>query len=308
MVTLRPPQGKTTVTEEDIANVMSPSPRVQAMTRRIFGNARALNPFVDLYRPYIDGVEMLPADGRFLLVGNHTSFGIAEVFFIPYVVHRELGVRVRPLAERRIAAMTGIQGDLLAAFGGVLGHPETAAELMRHGETVLVFPGGGREMSKFKGEEYRLKWDGRSGFARVAIANDYPIVPVGLVGGDDVYRSLATRDGLLGKLSQALSSRLTGEPDMAMAPVRGIGPTMIPRPQRMYLRFGTPIDTTRPSRTRATAWEAAVKERTQSGLETILRDLQELRQTDPYQSLNPLAWRTARMPGPPQIGGAGFIS
>lgn len=275
---------------------MSPSPRVQAMTTRIFANIGAVDPVIDLYRPYVDGLENLPRDGRILLVGNHTAFGIAEVLFIPYFVHRELGIRVRPLAERGLAAASGLHGDLLAAFGGVVGHPETATELMRHGETVLVFPGGGREIPKFKGEEYQLKWHGRSGFARVAIANGYPIVPVGLVGGDDVYRSLATRDGIVGRLSRSLSSRLTGREDMAMPPVRGVGPTLIPRPQRMYLRFGALIDTKRPPRTPAPAWEAAVKVRTQTELEAILADLQMLRADDPYRTLSPLAWRSARMP------------
>ncbi|MCW2653506.1 MAG: hypothetical protein JWR32_4482 [Mycobacterium sp.] len=44
-------------------------------------------------------------------------------------------------------------------------------------------------MPKFKGEEYTLRWQGRSGFARLSLRHNYPIVPVGLVGGDDVYQS-----------------------------------------------------------------------------------------------------------------------
>ena len=59
---------------------------------------------------------------------------------------------------------------------------------MRHNETVLVYPGGAG-VAKFKGEQYRLRWEGRSGFARVAIESDYPIVPVGLVGDDAVARA-----------------------------------------------------------------------------------------------------------------------
>jgi len=44
----------------------------------------------------------------------------------------------------------------------------------------------GREIGKFKEEEYRLRWEGRSSFAQVAMGSNSPIVPVGLVGGDDV--------------------------------------------------------------------------------------------------------------------------
>lgn len=274
------------------------SGRVQALTRAIFAVADRVAPLVDLGRPYVDGLENLPRDGRFLLVGNHTAFGMAEVVLIPYFVHRELGVRVRGLADRQaLGDARGLAADLLAAAGAVIGEPEVGARLMRQGETILVFPGGGREMPKFKGEDYQLRWEGRSGFARLAIAHDYPIVPVGLVGGDDVYRSLVERDSLWGRVSRAVSPRLLGRPDVAIPLIRGVGPTLIPRPQRMYLRFGTPIETARPARVASQKWEATVKERTQTALEVVLADLQELRKTDPYRNLSPLGWADAALPG-----------
>jgi 1-acyl-sn-glycerol-3-phosphate acyltransferase len=184
----------------------------------------------------------------------------------------------------------------MEAAGAVVGDPETGAELMRQGETVLVFPGGGRDMLKFKGEEYQLLWQGRSGFARLAIAHDYPIVPVGLVGGDDVYHSLVERGGTWERMTRGLGERLHGVTGVGIPLMRGIGPTMVPRPQRMYLRFGSPIDTTRPARTPAAQWEATVKEQTQTALEEILDDLRTRRENDPFRNLNPLAWRRALRP------------
>jgi len=213
-------------------------------------------------------------------------------------VHRQLGVRVRGLADKGFGDMRGLAADVLAAAGAVVGVPENGAELMLNDETVLVFPGGGREMPKFKGEEYQLRWGGRSGFARLAIAHDYPIVPVGLVGGDDVYHGLVERDSALGRLGLFVGERLGGRPGMAIPPIRGLGPTLIPDPQRMYLRFGTPIETSRPARVKAATWEIEVKERTQTALETVLADLQDVRETDPYRNLNPFAWARAVRPEP----------
>lgn len=279
----------------DVAAVMNHPPRVRVLKRVLGAVADGIDPVVDLVRPYIDGLHNLPADGRFLLVGNHTQGG-AEALLIPYAVRREIGVRVRPLADRQFGQMRGLPGDLLAAFGGVVGAPETARELMHHDQTILVFPGGGREIPKFKGEEYKLRWQGRSGFARIAVENGYPIVPVGLVGGDDVYRSLTTRDSAWGRFSQAMSGRFGGRPDMAMPLMRGIGPTLIPRPERMYLRFGKPIDTTTPLGIDAAGWADEVKRRTKTALEQILDDLLSLRETDPYRSLNPLGWTRAARP------------
>ncbi|OBF61735.1 hypothetical protein A5753_17275 [Mycobacterium sp. 852002-51971_SCH5477799-a] len=74
---------------------------------------------VNLSRPYVDGLENLPPDGRFLLVGNHTQLG-SEVFLIADAVRRGIGTRVRPLADRNFARLRGLPADLMAAFGATL--------------------------------------------------------------------------------------------------------------------------------------------------------------------------------------------
>jgi 1-acyl-sn-glycerol-3-phosphate acyltransferase len=282
-------------TPVNIDAIMNQPGRVRALRRVVETVGDGLGPLVDFYRPYVDGLQHLPRDGRFLLVGNHTQSG-AEVFLISYFVRRAIGTRVRPLAERGMGRMRGPAGDLVAAYGAVVGAPETARELMRHNETILVFPGGGREMAKFKGEEHTLRWQGRSGFARLSVENNYPIVPVGLVGGDHVYQSLTAREGRWGRLSQGLSEKLSGRTDMALPIVHGIGPTLIPRPQRMYLRFAAPIDATKPARVSEEKWVAAVKQNTQESLEQTLADLMAIRRSDPYRALNPMAWRAAAQP------------
>jgi 1-acyl-sn-glycerol-3-phosphate acyltransferase len=279
----------------DLTTIMRPTRRVRALRWALDTVTDRLRPVMDLTRPYVDGLEHLPADGRFLLVGNHTQAG-SEVFLISDAVRQAIGTRVRPLADRNFGRMGGLPGDLLAAYGAVVGDPEAARELMAHDQTILVFPGGGREIGKFKGEEYTLRWQGRAGFARVSVENGYPIVPAGLVGGDDVYRSLTTRDSAYAKFGEALGRRLHGRPDMAIPLLRGIGPTLIPRPQRMYLRFGSPIDTSRPLGVRPQEWVTIVKEQTQRAVEQILADLRQLRGTDPYRGLNPLARRDATIP------------
>jgi 1-acyl-sn-glycerol-3-phosphate acyltransferase len=279
-------------TDINIDAIMSPPARVQTMRRAVDTLQDGLAPVVDLYRPYVDGLATLPEDGRFLLVGNHTQFGV-EAILIPHYVRRAIGTRVRPLADRRMGQMRGAAGDLFAAYGAVVGAPETARELMRHNESILVFPGGGREIAKFKGEENTLRWDGRNGFARVSVENNYPIVPVALAGADYAYRSLITRDGRWGRLSQTLSEKLFGQRDMAFPLLHGVGPTLIPRPQRMYLRFAEPIDTTKPARVSEQKWVATVKQQAQESLEQAMADLLEIRSNDPYRELNPLAWRAA---------------
>lgn len=276
----------------DIDTLIDQPDRIRLMRRAIEVTADSIGPLVDLYRPYVDGLENLPRDGRFLLVGNHSQFG-SEAFLVPYLVRRELGVRVRPLTDRQFGKMPWPVTDLLAAGGATVGAPESTRELMRHNEPILVFPGGGQEIPKFKGEENILRWKERAGFARLAVENDYPIVPVAMVGGDDVYRSITTRDSAWGRFSTRLMERISGRPEMAMPLVRGIGPTLIPRPQRMYVQFGAAIDTVQPNGISNEKWVAEVREQTKDSLEDSIAGLLKLRADDPYRELNPFAWSGA---------------
>lgn len=279
----------------DTDAILNQPPRVDALRRAVETVADAVTPAIEAYRPYVEGLENLPRDGRFLLVGNHTQVSV-EALLIPFHVRRVIGKRVRSLTDRQFGRMRGPARDLLAAAGALVGAPEPVRELMCRNEPILVFPGGGREIPKFKGEEYTLRWQGRAGFARLAVEHQYPIVPVGLVGGDDVYRSLSRRGGSWERFSAALTRRLAGPPDMVMPLQHGIGPTLIPRPQRMYLRFGAPIDSTKPARVSSEKWVATVREKTQRSLERILAELLDVRAEDPYRHLNPLAWRRAAAP------------
>lgn len=279
----------------DVDSLMDPPGRIRSLRRAAETVADAAAPLVDLYRPYVDGLDNLPRDGRFLLVGNHSQWG-AEAFLIPYFVRRELGTLVRPLTDRGFGKMPFPMGDLMAAFGATVGAPESARELMRHDQPILVFPGGAREIAKFKGEQNTLRWADRAGFARLSVEHDYPIVPAALIGGDDVYISLTGRDDLWGRVSRGLAEKLGGKPDMAMPLLRGVGPTLIPRPQRMYLRFAAPIDTTKPAGVDEQEWVATVRDETKKTLERALEDLLAIRAEDPYRELNPLAWRRAARP------------
>lgn len=281
-----------------IAMIMNPSARVRSIRGLIGKVFDGIEPLINLYRPYVDGLECLPRDGRFLLVGNHTQSG-AEVWLTSYFVRREIGTLVRPLAVRMMGDLPGLLGDVFSAYGAVVGAPETAQELMRHDQSILVFPGGGREIAKFKGEEYMLHWEGRAGFARLSVQNQYPIVPVALVGGDDVYKSVISRTSRLGQLNTEIYDKLTGRRDMAPPIGRGVGLTPLPHPRRMYLRFAQPIDTRRPKDVPADAWVTEIKNATQTALESALADLLSRRRADPYRELNPLSWRNA-IPSPGQ--------
>lgn len=114
---------------------------------------------------------------------------------------------------------------------------------MTGGENILVFPGGGREVAKRKGDNYQLIWKNRMGFVRLAIKHGYPIVPFASVGAEESLDILIDCDSTILAPMRLAFERVSGSPDL-WPPVRGIGPTPIPRPERQYYWFGFPIPTT----------------------------------------------------------------
>jgi 1-acyl-sn-glycerol-3-phosphate acyltransferase len=120
---------------------------------------------------------------------------------------------------------------------------------MEAGEHVMIFPGGGREALKRKGEAYQLQWKQRTGFVRFAVQYGYPIIPFGSVGGDNSFSILLDGNDILkSRLGKFLESKGVIQKyfkggDLIPPIVRGIGPTMIPRPEPFYFSFGEPIDT-----------------------------------------------------------------
>jgi 1-acyl-sn-glycerol-3-phosphate acyltransferase len=155
----------------------------------------------------------------------------------------------------------------------VRGTRENVRALMRTRQTILVFPGGGREVNKQRGQQYQLLWRERIGFARLAIEQGYPIIPFAAVGADDMLDVIVDqRTPVYGEFSR-LYQKLLGFPTPPI--VRGVGVTPIPRPERLYFWFGEPIDT----RGRGTGWEdtAAARELRDEVRGAVLDGIQFLR-------------------------------
>ena len=136
-----------------------------------------------LFRPYITGVENLPAEGGAILAGNHTTF--LDNFMIPLVVPR----RVTFLAKSDYFTRRGLKGKLQKSFfSGVgmipldrSGGKASAAALgtglrvLQDGELLGLYPEGTRSPD---GRLYR----GKTGVARMALEAGVPVIPVGLIG------------------------------------------------------------------------------------------------------------------------------
>jgi 1-acyl-sn-glycerol-3-phosphate acyltransferase len=233
-------------------------------------------------------VHLDRADARHptLFVGNHSVFGVLDVMLFADGLYRERGISLRMLADRNHFKVP-LWRDFTVQTGAVLGSPENCAALMRRGEHILVFPGGAREVFKHKAEAYRLIWKERFGFIRLAIEHGYTITPYATVGAEEAFDVLLdSSDYMNTPLGRALKD--TGIADRYLRYgeefpplVRGLGLTMIPRPEKLYFSIGRPIDMARyrgQSKDRAVLQRA--RDRVGRSLGRLIAELRERRSRD----------------------------
>jgi 1-acyl-sn-glycerol-3-phosphate acyltransferase len=166
----------------------------------------------------------------------------------------------------------------------VRGTRDNVRGLMRERQTIVVFPGGSREVNKRRGQQYQLLWRERIGFARLAIEHCYPIVPFAAVGADEMLDVLIDQNTpIYGQLAR-LYEKLMGFPTPPI--VRGVGPTPIPRPERLYFWFGEPIDTSRRGRRYdETAAARALRDEVKRSILLGIQFLRDERDQDPDRGL-----------------------
>ncbi|MBT8148696.1 MAG: acyltransferase family protein, partial [Gammaproteobacteria bacterium] len=196
------------------------------------------------FRPELIDVENLP-DRPCLFVGNHSLFAL-DGFIVSAMLYKEHGRWLRGLGDRFL--WNDKTEDFMVENGGVCGDPRVCAALMEHGSDLMVFPGGAHEATKTEAQKYTLQWKQRYGFVRMAIAHGYPIMPMALVGPDEFYSHLLEGEDLpgspLGQLLERFGLLDENTREDMLSPVpRGMLGTLLPRPQRCFIQFGTPVET-----------------------------------------------------------------
>jgi 1-acyl-sn-glycerol-3-phosphate acyltransferase len=259
-----------------------PAPDERQMNRLV----SILAPFAQVTQPVVLGIEQIP-DRPVLFVGNHTRYSFLD---LPLMM-RELWTRrqivVRGLGDHGHYAIP-VWRDLLTRAGMVRGTRENVRTLMREGENVLVFPGGADEVFKGRGEDYQLMWKERLGFARLAIEFGYPIVPFAAVGAEEMLRVVVDDQTPVAAQLSAVMRRLVGVPLPPLA--RGIGPTALPRPERLYFWFGNPVETAcYRGAVEDDAAARAVRDVVKGRVEHQIGGLLEFRERDPGRRLKPRA-------------------
>lgn len=168
--------------------------------------------FAKYFSLQVFGTEKVP-DGPFMLVTNHNIAFIFDLLLLHNIWHTHFPNRPsRGLAHRITWTLPHRITDPIKKMGAIYAHPEVAAKFLKEGCAVAVFPGGDIETTRPASEKHRINLAGRQGFARVAIENKVPIVPMVTAGLHSAYISLPGGQEVAKILGSATNHRLKAVP------------------------------------------------------------------------------------------------
>lgn len=201
------------------------------------------NVLLPILRPLFDrwwrveqrGLENVPATGPALLVANHSGTLPWDALMMKAGVYDGVGRHCRLLAADLPFRLPFI-GELARKSGNTLACVEDTTRMLDTGELLGVFPEGYKGVGKPFKERYKLQRFGRGGFVEVALKTGAPIVPVAIIGAEEIYPMLANLKPL---------ARLLGFPYFPVTPTFPLlGPLgAIPLPSKWIIEYGEPIVT-----------------------------------------------------------------
>ncbi len=187
------------------------------------------------FRLEVRGIENIPTDGGALLVANHSGTVPLDGLITGYAVKKYSGRNLRPLGADLVFSLPFV-GQIARKVGVTLACAEDAERLLTTGELAGVWPEGFKGIGKPYADRYKLQRFGRGGFVSSAMRAQVPIVPVSIVGAEEIYPLVGNVPSL---------ARLLGLPYLPITPFFPLlGPLgLIPLPSKWIIEFGEPIRT-----------------------------------------------------------------
>ncbi len=140
-----------------------------------------------VFRPWVEGLEHVPAEGPAIFASNHLSF--SDSVFLPLMVPRHITF----LAKIDYFTGRGVRGRLTAVFFRGIGQLpvdrsggraseaalSTGLRVLSRGGLLGIYPEGTRSPD---GRLYR----GKTGIARIALEAQVPVIPVAMIDTEKI--------------------------------------------------------------------------------------------------------------------------
>ncbi|CAB0010532.1 unnamed protein product [Nesidiocoris tenuis] len=137
----------------------------------------------------IQGLENFPEDEPVLFVYYHGALPIDLYYFIAriYLLRNKL---IHTVADRFLFNFPG-WSIIAEAMKVIPGTVQTCSNILQRNNCLAVSPGGVYE-AQFSDHNYKLMWNKRAGFAKVAIDAKVKIVPMFTVNVREAFRQVTT--------------------------------------------------------------------------------------------------------------------
>jgi 1-acyl-sn-glycerol-3-phosphate acyltransferase len=190
------------------------------------------------FRATTMGAENIPA-GRVVIVARHSGVVPWDAMLLVAEIYRLTG-RFSWNAGHEYWGRFASLKDLLVPTGMVLGGRAEFEELLRADQICTIFADGGqgnRHAYYLESDRYKVKPEkgfapGCGGYIKVALRTRSPVVPVAIVGTEEIHYCL----GDIPQLAEYLG--------VPFFPLIG---SLIPLPARVYVRFGEAIQLAAPA-------------------------------------------------------------
>lgn len=184
------------------------------------------------YRNYFSvttqGIERVPEQGRVMIVGNHSGgVAIDGAMVIASLLLDKNPPRLAQGMVEKFMNNLPFSSAWNSRAGQLTGLPEHAIQLLNDDRVLLVFPEGARGTAKLYKDRYSLVRFG-TGFMRLALQTNTPIVPFAFLGGGEVLPTIMNLKTL---------GRLVGAPYIPITPY--LLPIPLPRPCQVL--YGEPM-------------------------------------------------------------------
>ncbi len=187
------------------------------------------------WRIHTTGINNIPREGKALIVGNHSGTLPYDGAMIKSAIINEHTHRkdARFLVEDFVYHMP-MMGTFMYRIGGVRACQENAERLLNAGHLVIVFPEGVKGIGKHFSERYKLQRFGRGGFVKLCMKTQSPLIPVAVVGAEEIHPILFKSNVL---------AKTIGVPYIPITPTFPLLGLLgcVPFPTKWSIHFGEPI-------------------------------------------------------------------
>jgi 1-acyl-sn-glycerol-3-phosphate acyltransferase len=240
---------------------------------------RTLHRFMERYfRSEVRGVERIPP-GAALYVGNHNALAMTpDSFLFAFAVYRERGLEDVPYGlGHEIVIRIPVINQIIVPLGAVRASHRLARRLFAEGRKVMVYPGSDIDAMRSWRDRDRIRFGGRQGYVRLALAAGVPIVPVVAAGAQETLIVLTDGQRIARALHLDRLLRLKGWP-LVLALPWGFMPgpfPFLPWPSRILIEILPAIrfERTGPEAAADASWVAECAARVEGEMQAALTRL-----------------------------------